>query len=322
MRSKISLLMAIALIAFATTQCKKKKSEEEPAEETPPTSTGTPLTTIAEVFTVAGTPTQGYTVNATSGTTLNVNGVIIEIPANSFETTTSGTISGVVDLNVRTILTKRQIILSGAGGGTTNSRLVSTKGCVKVTASQNTQSLRLVPSASVHIKVPEGPAFPPATKKFYAKKITASDSTLVWDLGNDVTDIPPSMDTMTATYQHNATLDSLKWLNVGVIWDSLTTNKGPVLAKVDASKFSQANCAVYISINGSLTIGALTEIAPGFFRIANVPNGRGVHLVAVAIINGQYYSEVLSVITGSPFYNMNLAPKTLSQIHAELDALP
>lgn len=323
MKSKISLLLAIVMIAFATTQCKKKKAEESPAEEPPITPAGPVLTTIAEVFTVAGSPTQSYTVSATSGMTLNVNNVIIEIPANSFETTSSGTVSGVVDVKVRTILTKRQVILSGASGGTSNSKLVTTKGCVKVTASQNTQSLRLVPAATVHVKVPEGPSFPPSTQKFYAGKISASDSTLIWSLGTDVSNIPPALDTANATFQHNATLDSLKWLNVGTVWDSLTTNKGPVIVKVDGSQFTKANCAIYLSLNGSnITIGALTEIFNGTYRISNIPNGRGVTLVAIAIINGQYYSAIQTTITGAAFYSLNLVPISLSQLQTNLDALP
>lgn len=323
MKSKLSLLMAVVLIAFSTSQCKKKKAEEEPAAETPTTPTSPAITTIAEVFTVAGSPTQAFSVNALTGTTLNVNNVIIEIPANSFETTTSGTVTGAVDINVRTILTKRQVILSGASGGTTNSRLVTTKGCVKVTASQNTQSLRLVPTTTVHVKVPDGPSFPSPMKKFYAKKISASDSTMVWDLGTDVSNIPPSMDTMSATYQHNASLDSLKWLNVGVVWDSLTTNKGPVIVKVDGSKFTAANCAIYLSLNGSnITIGALTEIFNGTYRISNIPNGRGVSLIAIAVINGQYYSAIQTTITGAAFYSLNLMPISLNQLKTDLDALP
>jgi hypothetical protein len=322
MKSKISLFMAIVLIVFATTQCKKKKADEEPAEETPATQTSPPLTTIAEVFTVAGTPTQAYTVSATAATTLDVNGVKVEIPANSFVTPSSGTVSGVVQVNVRTILTKSQIILSGAGGGTTNSRLITTKGCVKVTASQNTQSLRLAPTTTVHVKVPEGPSFPSsATKKFYVNKISASDSTLVWALGDDTNDIPASMDTSSATFQHNASLDTLMWLNVGAVWDSVTTNKSPVIVKVDGM-FNKTNCAVYISINGSLTIGALTDMGSGIFRISNIPNGRGAFIIAVGIINGQYYSGIQSILTGASPYNLSTNTTTLAQLKTDLMALP
>lgn len=321
MKSKISLLLAIVMIAFSVSQCKKKKAEEEPAENTPNTPTSTALTSIAQVFTVNGSPTQNYTVDASLASTLTVNGVKVEIPANAFVTSTGGTLTGVVDVSVRTILTKAQIILSGAGANSSSSKLVTTKGCVKVTASQNTQSLRLGAPGTVNVKIPDGSTLPANMKKYYASKVSATDTAFVWDLGADITNIPIALDTMAATFQHNASLDSLKWLNVGVLWDSLTTNKSPVIINTDTI-FKKTNCAIYVSINGSLTVGAASQLIPGKFRIANIPDGRGVHVIGIGVVNGQLYFDAISVITGTGAVNLNMQPKSLSQIQTLLSAIP
>jgi len=321
MKSKISLLLVIVMIAFLTTHCKKKKKEDVPSvvDSTTPTTPATTFTAISQVFAALGAPTQNFTVNAASGTTLNVNNVLIEIPVNAFnDPSTSLPATGTVTVTARTILTKSQIMFSGAGANTTGSRLISTKGCVKVTASQNTQSLRIGTSGTVFVDIPDPLGLTPM-KKYYATKVTAVDSTIVWDLGTDVNDIP--MTPISSVNHHRAALDSLKWLNVGVMWDSLTTNKSAVILNTD-TMFNNTNSVFYLSLNGSLTVGAFFQLAPGKFRISNIPNGRGVHIVGLAVKNGQYYSAVMSTATGAVGYSLNMQPKSLSQIQTDFAAIP
>lgn len=320
MKSKINILFVLAIIVITAVQCKKKKTEDAPVIIEEPTTTppATTFTAISQVFSSLGSPNQTYTVNAATGTTLNVNGVVIELPTDAFLTSTSSTVTGVVDVTVKTILTKSQIMFSGAGANSTNSRLVSTKGCVKVTASQNTQSLRLGTSGTVFVNVSDAAGTIPM-KKYYASKVTAVDSTIVWDLGTDVNDIPLTL--IGSVNHHKASLDSLKWLNVGTMWDSLTTNKSAVIVNTDTI-FNKTNCVIYLSLNGSLTVGALFQLAPGKFRISNIPNGRGVHIVGLAVKNGQYYSAVMSTVTGAVGYNLNMQIKSLSQIQSDFAAIP
>lgn len=321
MKSKISLLMAVVLIAIASTQCRKKKADEEPAavEETIITGPATTFTAISQVLASLGSQNQTFTVNASTASTLNVNGVLVEIPANSFiDPTTSLTATGNVTVTAKTILTKSQIVFSGAAANSTGSRLVTTKGCIKVTASQNTQSLRLGSGGTVTVNVPD-PLGSIPMKKYYAPKITATDSTIVWQLGTDMNDIP--MGTIGSVNHHMAALDSLKWLNVGVMWDSLTSNKSAVILNTDTI-FNNTNSVFYLSINGSLTVGSFYQLLPGKFRIANIPNGRGVHIIGFGVKNGQYYSAVMSTLTGAAAYNLNMQPKSLSQIQADIAAIP
>lgn len=319
MKSKLSLLMAVVLIAFASTQCRKKTTEEPAAEEPTPTGPATTFTAISQVLASLGSQNQTFIVSASSASTLNVNGVLVEIPANSFiDPSTSLPATGNVTVTAKTILTKSQIIFSGAAANTTSSRLVSTKGCVKVTASQNTQSLRVGSGGTVTVNIPD-PSSSIPMKKYYAQKITATDSTIVWELGTDVNDIP--MGNIGSGNHHRAALDSLKWLNVGVMWDSLTSNKSAIILNTDTI-FNNTNSVFYLSLNGSLTVGSFYQLLPGKFRIANIPNGRGVHVIGFGVKNGQYYSGIMSILTTAAAVNLTMVPKSLSQIQAEIAAIP
>src|ERR1043166_9456648 len=149
MKSILKVILLTTVVSLSLTSCKKKKEEPAAVEEPTPAPVVTPsINTIAEVFTVQGAPVQTFTVNAGVATTItvpNANGLKVEIPANAFVVATGGaTVGGVVDVSIRAVMDKENIMLSGAGANSTGSKLVSTRGCVKITASQSSQSLRLV----------------------------------------------------------------------------------------------------------------------------------------------------------------------------------
>lgn len=319
MKSKISLFLALALTAFVMVECKKKTDDPEPEPEPTP-SAG--ISSLADLFATNGSPFVNFTVSATAPSTITTNDVTIEFPANAFETSTSGTVTGNVVISVKTILTKDQIILSGAQANSTNARLVTTKGCVKLTASQNSQSLRLSPSSggTVFVSLPDGPVTPPATKKYYVGKLSVSDSTKVWAMEADTNDVQAVWSPTLSKYVHRAGLDSLKWLNVGKQWDT-TGLKVAMVATVNASMFNKNNCAVYISFNGSKTIGAMYEISPGVYRISNMPNGKGVHIIGISVIDGQYYSAIMSTAVSSGTFGLNMQPTTIAQLATDLKNL-
>jgi hypothetical protein len=322
MRSKFILILAATFLVFAITQCTKKKSDT-PMEEEPAATTASGPNTVADIIAANGSAPNTVTVDATVATTLTINGNIFEIPANAFVTAGGGTVAGTVTLTVKTVMTKSQIIFSGAGANSSSSKLVVTKGCIKSTASQNSQSLRLNGSGGFFINVPDpSSATPPPMKKYYAPKITATDSTAYWALGTDVADITQRTFTSSATVYHQASLDSLKWLNVGVQYDSVSAPKTAVTVTLNPAQFTKANTMVFLSFNGSLTVGALFEITPGTFRISNMPIGKGVHIIAVAALNGHYYADKLSTLVSSTPVGLNMQMVTQSQMQAIVASLP
>ncbi|MCE3229555.1 MAG: hypothetical protein K0S32_4106 [Bacteroidetes bacterium] len=323
MKTSIKLLVFAFSLPLLLSECKKKTTEPEEETPTPTTPTNpTGINTIAEVFAANGAAKNVFTVSATSPSTINVNGVKIEIPANSLVTSSGGTLTGNVEIGVKTILDKEQVILTGAAANSSGALLVATKGCVKMEASQNTNSLRLFSTGIVTVAIPDGTTTPTATQKFYTAKVTAVDSTKMWALGTDLSTIPTAYDNSINKYVHRAALDSLKWLNVGAQYDSIGAPKTVVTASLNSSMFSKSNAAVFISFNGSLTVGALFEVSPGIFKIKNMPVGKGAHIVAIGVINGQYYSADQSVLISSSQINLNMQATTITAIKSQLQALP
>ena len=100
MKSKITLLMTVVLIVFATTQC-KKKTADAPVEE-PVVVTPAGANTVAEIIAANGSPAATVSVSATLPSTITINGNIIEIPANAFyNPATSVTATGTVALTFK-----------------------------------------------------------------------------------------------------------------------------------------------------------------------------------------------------------------------------
>jgi hypothetical protein len=245
------------------------------------------------------------------------------VPANAFKTQSGGTVTGNVNVTIKGVLNKKDIILTGApaNGGNAN-KLIATKGCIKVSASQNGQTLRLNPGQNFYVNVMEpGTSAASNLKKFIASKVSTADSTICWNADPDTLNLPSYLDTLSGKFYYKARIDSANWLNVGAKWDTVATKTSVVVTL--GSQFNKTNTAVYISLNGVMVVGALYEISPNVFRISNIPVGRAVNLVAVGVISGQYYSAVMPVtVTLGLNQALTMQATTLSQIQTQLTALP
>ncbi|MFL5753290.1 MAG: hypothetical protein ACJ76F_07785 [Bacteroidia bacterium] len=320
MKLNFTHLFILGAAFVLMTQCKKEKANEPDAT---PTSGGTTTTdnTLADIFTHQGSQPQTTTIPVTASQNLSVAGVTVSVPVNGFVTATGGSVTGSVDILLKAVLTKKDIILTGAPGNS-NGKLIATKGCVKVNATQNGQVLRMVPGSPVHVHVPAG-TNPPAQgmKKWYTASVSTTDTSKYWRISADTNNIPLVMDTTTMNYYYDVALDSLSWLNCGYVWDT-TSAKTSVTINVDTT-FTSANCAVYISLDNTMAVGALYELTPHTYMITNIPIGKTVTFVAIAVINGQYYSKFLpATITANYTQTFNLQSTTLTQIQSALTILP
>jgi hypothetical protein len=298
MTSKISKFILVLLVLFSVAECKKK--DNSPAEEESPVVTPTTpasVNTIAEVFAANGAQPQSVTVSGSAAQTFSTQGVKIDIPANAFQTQQGAAVTGTVSLTMKGVLNKKDIILTGApANGGPNNKLIATKGCIKVSASQNGQTLRLKPGLNFYVNVEEPGTLPANNmKKFYAQKVSTADSTICWQADPDTLNLSSYMDTLSGKYYYRARIDSANWLNVGAKWDTVATKTSVTVTL--GSQFNKTNTAVYISLNGVMVVGALYEISPNTFRISNIPVGRAVNIVAIGIIDGQYYSAIMPTTT-------------------------
>jgi hypothetical protein len=264
-------------------------------------------------------------VNATAAQTVNVSGVRIIIPANSFVTASNGTVTGNIDVSTKNVFTKSDIILSGAPANS-QGKLVSTKGCVKTSATQNGQVLRLASGANVFTQIPEpvNANVNYSLKKYYASKVSVSDSNLCWKPAPDTSNIQVIFDTLNNKYYYNVKLDSVNWLNAGYIYNPGGVTKTSVTMTNSNTMFNNTNLAVYISFNGMNVVGSLYQVSPGVFKINNIPVGQVVRIVAIAAVNNTYYSYFSPnvTVTANHTDSLNLQTTTNAQIKTMLNALP
>ena len=319
MKLKTTLLLFASASILLFAQCKKEKNED-PAPTNPATTGPTGPATITELFTQNGVQVQTGTTNMAVAQNLTIAGVKLEIPASAFVTSTGAPVTGAVDLAIKGIFTKKDIILSGAPANSSG-KLIATKGCVKVGASQNSQTLRVNPAANVYVNVPEPSATPVLNlKKFYAAQISVTDTNKIWRAAADTSSITPLQDS-SGNYYYHVKLDSIAWLNTGYEWDT-TATKTSVSISLD-STYTATNCAVYISLNGKLVVGALYPQGMGYYSINNIPGGINVKFVAIAIKNGTYYAAYLpALITQGFFQSMTPTATTIGDIQTQLLLLP
>lgn len=316
-------LATLLISSLIFTQCKKdEKQDPAPTTTTTTTTTSTAPSSITQVFAQNGVQAASGQVSMAISQSVTLSGVKLTIPPSAFIDVTTGLpVTGNVDLSIKGIFTKKDIILTGAPANAAG-KLISTKGCIKVNASQNSQTLRVNPSTNVYVNVPE-PGTTPVTnlKKYYAQQISVTDTSKIWRASSDTSSITAVYDTTTNKYYYQARLDSVAWLNTGYEWDT-TATKTTVTAGLD-STFNSTNCTVYISLNGKMVVGALYPQGNGYYSINNIPIGINVNFVVIAVKNGTYYSVVAPATISSNHYQ-SLTPQatTLSNIQAALLLLP
>jgi len=316
-------IIALLLSSVLFTQCKKDKTEDPtPTTPTPTTpTTSTAPATIAQMFAQNGVQAVSGTAIMATSQTVTLSGVKINIPSNAFLDVTTGLpVTGTVDLSVKGIFTKSDIILTGAPANAAG-KLISTKGCIKVSASQNSQTLRVNPSTNVVVNVPESGTPVSNLKKYYAQQISVSDTGKIWRPSTDTASLQYTYDAATSKYYYQARLDSVAWLNTGYEWDT-TASKTTVYANLDSS-YTSTNCTVYISLNGKMVVGAMYPQGAGSYYITNIPVGINVNFVVIAVKNGTYYSVVTpATITTSHSQTLTPQSTTLGNIQAALLLLP
>ncbi len=318
LKTNLLLLASAGVLLFA--QCKKDKTEDPTPTPTTPAASGP--TTITEVFAQNGVQAQSGTALTISSQTVTLSGVGIEIPASAFlvESTGLPPTPGTVNLSIKGILTKKDIILTGAPANSAG-KLIATKGCVKVSASQNSQTLRVNPAANVYVNIPESGTLLTNLKKYYALQISVTDTSKKWRPAADQNFISTVQDTSGNKYYH-VKLDSAAWLNAGYEWDTIGPVKTGVYAQLDSS-FTSSNTVVYLSFNGKLIVGAMYSQGNGSFYIDNIPVGTPVYFVVISIKNGTYYKAFVSATIGtSHLEQITPTSTTLSVIQSQLALLP
>lgn len=309
-----SVLMAGAILIFATS-CKKDK----PQPGTP--DPANPATNHATAFfnNNLSNGTQTFTINAGQAQTVTGNkGTVVHFNANSFVTASGAPVTGTIQIELVEIYSKSDMILMNKQtvGKTWDgvSPLIS-GGQFSIVAKQNGQKLKLAPGMNYQIDAPAPNGTTSLMGLFYGE---IENEQLEWSQAD-------SSFVGSGSGIYSAFPDSTGWVNLDYFMD----NPGP-LSQIDVqipSGFTTTNTRVFVSIDGSSSMAGIYNVNSGIFTSGNyykLPVGITVHFIIINLDNNEIHAAVVpATIANNHLQVVNsLNTYSLVQLDALLDNLP
>ena len=272
-------------------------------------------------FAQNGVPVQIFSINATSfQTIIGAKGTKVLFNPNSFVTNSGATVTGTIQIELKEIYTKKDMILSGVFP-TSNGKPLISGGEFYIKASQNGQELKLANQSSVTIELPVSNTNSTGNmNEFYTRN--AVDTT---NWGNAAGAITKVFDSLTATSYYSFALDSLNWGNCDQFFSLANSNHFGV--KIADTSFNGRNTMVVVSYNGlnNATMLRSYSIANQNFEADHspyLPVGMNVTFIAISQKGNQWYSAIHSTSIGNNHVeNLTLVQTSLSQIQTALGNL-
>lgn len=344
------LALSLALLAIISGSCKKKETSV-PEETTPVTTTtgsttsggattgGTtgsnPVNTLQTLFSNLATPMQSYVVNAANyHTFLCANGTKIILSPNAFIDQAGAVVSGMVNIDVKDVLSKKDMVLNNAFPVSNNQLLVS-GGEVYFNPTQNGHSLRINPASPVRFLVPAGNSPSYQMQEFYARPVASANASLNWLQATGTATngtIGVVQDTTGQgggpSYYYNFNSDSVFWANCDYFYN-LPGAKTTCSVSITGNA-NNSNTMVFLSKDGSTTIARLysssyNTISQLFTSYANVvPVGSSYTIGAISFDGTNYYyaSQQVTMTANLAITLPALVQTTKAQIEINLSNLP
>lgn len=322
------VLVLLAGLVTVITSCKKDNTDpsgEEPIISTPTTPALDKSNVIALINNLS-TPLETYTVDvANYDTYYCANGTIIDIYPDAFLTQSGAIVTGIVTIEVKDILSKKDMILNNAIP-VSNGQLLVSGGEVYFSATQGGQKLKINPASSVNIKVPADNAPSNQMLEFYSQgPANLSNSDLNWT--TTATNTIP-IDSSTGHLYYDFNLDQTSWFNCDFFHQfsgaktTFTVNTTGIC--------DNSNSVIYLSMNGSNALVKISTIdfmskSQVFVSFLNsVPVGLGYTLVAIMYDGTNYYygAQALTMTTNMVISMPALSQTTKTQIETNLNTLP
>jgi len=324
------LALCITTIIFASS-CKKNNDEFTP-EEDPIVNQQTNTPNIQAMFNNMATPLETHTAEmSTYNTFICSNGTSVTIYPNAFLTQSGNAVTGIVNIEVKDVLNKKDMILNNAIP-VSNGQLLVSGGEVYLNATQNGQKLKINPSSAVYLKVPIYDTPSNQMLEFYASgPSNLSNSSLNWATSNTATTTievtQDSIATGPSLSYYSFQVDSLNWTNCDYFRNPGVNN---TTCTVNLTGFfTNSNAAVFISMNGVNALARLhdtfTTVSQSFSSYVNsLPEGLAYTIIAISFDGTNYYyaSQTVTMTTDMVINMPALTQTTKSQIESNLSTLP
>ena len=239
------------------------------------TISGVPLLeyfSIDEMANITGAETQIFTINANEDQEIvGANGVKVVIPQNVFKTDAGETVNGMVDIRLKEVLTKSEMVLSNKPSEA-DGVLLETVGTFLLEAFQGDNAINLDQPIGVELDMNASIVDPTALGIYYGNEIGESGSAANWVLDEN-TQVPLNAGV------HSFDVDQLKWAACAKPLEVTTTHK---LTVSPASINGLHDQKGYIIFDDSNTVGSLTAEGEKFVS-NNYPSGKTCTVVMIAI---------------------------------------
>jgi hypothetical protein len=295
-----------------------------------------PVSTLHTMFTQLATPLQSYTVNATGYNSFTcANGTRIITMPNSFLTKSGAPVSGNVTIEVKDVLSKKDMVLNNAFP-VSNGQLLVSGGEVYFNPTQNGQQLKLNPAVRVTFLVPAGNTPSYQMQEFYAQGpsvLSDSTSILNWVQATNTgttTGIQVGQDTAFggSINYYDFDSDSVNWTNCDYF---ANTSGAKTTCTVNLSgNANNSNTMVFLSKNGVVSIARLSPfniftVSQQFKSYVNsIPLGANYTVGAISFDGSNYYyaSQQITMTTDMVITMPVLTQTTKNQIEINLAGLP
>lgn len=266
-------------------------------------------TQLNNFFKSHAAPIQHYTVTAESGQYIvGQKGSGFYIFPNAFKNASGTIVTGNIDIEIREIYSKKDMILSGATTVSNNDLLVS-GGEFYINATQNGQQLTLIPGKIYLQTVASGNTHP---MQLFTSNGTAGINennpgfnTLNWVLDSS------AVATNDTFYYSN--IPTLGWINFDHFYYS--TEPKDSLRAILSDNFNCYNTMMFLSFDGlNLAMSMYTnDWNVGTVFVAHyIPNGMNLRVVTISNINGQFYYSENPLVSG-PGAVVNPLPTTITE---------
>jgi hypothetical protein len=324
------LTLGLFALALTFNSCKKDKKTIELEPE--PTSSGSVNTTnLQALIRNLSTPLQTYTINAGTYNTLTLNnGTRIVIAPNAFLTAGGSVVTGVVNVEAKDVLSKKDMVLNNAFP-VSNGQLLISGGEVYFNATQGGQTLKINAASSVTYKVPAGSSPSSSMLEFYSSGTSdLSGTNLNWRTSAVTTaSVLPLMDSASgpSSWIYDFKSDSIGWSNCDFFY-TFVGAKTTCTVNL-AGSFDNTNSFVLISMNGVSTMARLsssyTSVSNEFHSYVNsIPVGQNYTIVAISFDGTNYYygSQAVTMTTDMVINMPTLSLSSKTGVEANLSTLP
>ena len=319
MRTKAMRILWLFTLAGILGACKKDRLVDPVTDPTLDAPGNVAASDIRDFFEKHEVKCQSFTLDAASYQNITgEKGTKLMFWPNSFVTENDMPVTGSVELCLKEIYDKADMILSNKPTMANDGILVSS-GEIFISATQNGQKLKLAGGKYISADFVTDNGSEPMQ---LFSGIENVDGDVVWIL-NDTTDAETCYDSLQIALSYCIDLPEMNWSNC----DYYYSDPRP-LTDVEFEvpvNHNDTNTAIFIVPDNENIVIGLTEFYGNIFSAASsyeLPIGLTVTVVGIAEVNGQLYSSFTpTTITSNHFEVVSFTATTESQFLADLQTL-